>query len=109
MTPYLANTTLGLQPGDWVETKSKADIASTLDRSGRNRGLEFPIYMLPFCGQRFRVRKRVNRLILETTGELREIRDTVTLESVACDGYGRWGGCPRAAYHLWREVWLRRV
>ncbi len=100
---------LGLQPGEWVQVKSKQDISATLDQGGRNRGLEFPVYMLPFCGRRFRVKKRVQRLILETTGEMREIKDTVILEGVTCDGYGRWGGCPRDAYHLWREIWLKRV
>lgn len=100
---------LNLQPGEYAEVKSRAEIAATLDARGRNRGLEFPIYMLPFSGRRFRVRKPVRRLIQETTGEMREIKNSVTLECVTCDGYGRWGGCPRDAFHLWREVWLRRV
>lgn len=100
---------LGLQPGEWVEVKSPREIAATLDTHGRNRGLEFPVYMLPFCGRRYRVQKRVNRIILETSAVMREIHDTVILEGVTCDGYGRWGGCPRDAHHLWREVWLRRA
>jgi len=100
---------LGLQPGEWVQVKSREEIAATLNSGGRNRGLEFPHYMLPFIGGTFQVRKRVGRIVLETTGELREIRDTVMLEGVTCDGYGRWGGCPRDAFHLWREIWLRRV
>lgn len=100
---------LNLQPGDWVEVKRPREIAATLDTHGRNRGLEFPVYMLPFFGRRCRVRRRVNRIILETTGEMRELQHTVILEGVTCDGYGRWGGCPRDAHHLWREIWLRRL
>jgi len=101
--------TLDLERGDWVEVKRADEIALTLDRHGRNRGLQFPVHMLPFCGERYRVRKRVGRIILETTGEMRDIKHTVILEGVTCDGYGRWGGCPRDAHHLWREIWLKRI
>lgn len=100
---------LDLRAGEWVEVKSREEIASTLDRRGRNRGLEFPIYMLPFPGRKFQVERRVNRIILESTGEMRELRHTVILAGVTCDGYGRWGGCPRDACHFWREIWLRRT
>lgn len=100
---------LDLKPGALVETKSRAEIAATLDRRGRNRGLEFPIYMLPFCGQIFRVRRPVRRIILETSGEMRELKNTVSLECATCNGHGRWGGCPRDQFHLWREIWLKRV
>lgn len=100
---------LGLRPGELVEVKDREEIAATLDRRGRNRGLEFTAYMLPFIGRRFAVRRPVRRIILETTGEMRELRHTVTLEQVTCDGCVRWGGCPRDVFHLWREAWLRRV
>jgi hypothetical protein len=100
---------LNLQPGDWVEVKNRQEIEKTLDNCGRNRGLEFSRFMLPFCGKRLRVKKRVNRIIIETSGEMREIKNTVILEHCTCNGFTRWGGCPRDAHHLWREVWLRRV
>ena len=99
---------LDLSPGEWVEVKSREEIQATLDQRGRNRGLEFPMYMLPFVGRKFQVERRVGRLILENTGEMRELKHTVALKGVTCDGYGRWGGCPRDACHLWREIWLRR-
>jgi hypothetical protein len=100
---------LDLRPGELVEVKSGAEIAATLDRRGRNRGLEFTVYMLPFVGGRFLVRRPVRRIILETTGEMRELQHTVTLENSTCDGCVRWGGCPRDVFHFWREVWLKRV
>ena len=49
------------------------------------------------------------REILETTGEMRPIKDTVILEDCTCDGFTRWGFCPRDSHHLWREIWLRRA
>jgi hypothetical protein len=100
---------LNLQPGEFVEVRAKEEIADTLDSKGRNRGLRFSPTMLPFCGGRYRVLMRVNRIIQETTGRLFDTENTVILEKVTCDGHHRWGGCPRNAFHLWREIWLKRV
>lgn len=100
---------LQLQPGEWVEVKGRMEIEETLDRWGRNRGLEFTLLMVPFCGLRFKVLRRVQRIILETTGEMIEMDNTVILEGATCDGHTFLGGCPRDTFHLWREVWLRRI
>ena len=105
-TPVLA---LALQPGEWVQVKGPDEINATLDRRGCNRGLAFTALMLPFCGGRFRVKQRVGRMVLETDGTLRSLRDTVILDGVTCDGHTCVGGCLRNQYHLWREIWLRRV
>lgn len=100
---------LGLQPGEWIEVKTPAEIGLTLDRRGRNRGLAFTPQMLPFCGRRYRVRSRVDRAILEETGAMRQFKNTVILEEAVCDGHTILGGCARDVYHYWREIWLRRV
>jgi hypothetical protein len=100
---------LGLEPGEWVRVKSRAEIAATLDRAGRNRGLEFTPVMHECCGRVFRVKQRVDRMILEATGRMRDLRNTVILEAATCRGALIIGGCPRNEYHLWREIWLRRV
>ncbi len=100
---------LGLQPGELVEVKTPGEIRLTLDPKGRNRGLLFTPHMLPFCGRQYRVRSRVERMILETTGEMRQLQNTVILEDVTCDGHTSLGGCSRHVFHLWREAWLRRV
>ena len=101
---------LNLQPGEWVRVKPKHAIAATLDAAGRNRGLTFTVEMLPFCGRTYRVLRRLNRMIHEPTGRLIDVEDTVILENVICDGcHILRGGCPRANYHYWREVWLERA
>jgi len=100
---------LDLQPGELVQVKTPQEIALTLDRKGRNRGLAFTPQMLPFCGRQYRVKGRVQRAILETTGQMRELRHTVILEGATCDGHTILGGCSRHVYHLWREIWLRRA
>jgi hypothetical protein len=101
-----------LQPGEWVRVKSKEEIARTLDKRGRNKGLWFDREMLPFCGRVFRVRRRVERFIYEGGGNMIVLRnDAVTLEDVFCTGdlnLRRWF-CPRAIYPYWRECWLERA
>jgi hypothetical protein len=100
---------LDLKPGDWVRVKTRTEIAATLDRSGRNRGLEFTPVMHECSGKVFRVGRRVDRMILEASGRMREIRNTVILDTATCRGAVILGGCPRNEFHLWREIWLTRV
>ena len=100
--------TLNLQPGEWVEVKSLQEIQATLDANGRNRGLGFAPDQAEHCGKRFRVAGRVERLILEWSGEMRPIANAVELEEVTCHGR-MCRSCPRNCYYLWREIWLRRA
>jgi hypothetical protein len=98
-----------LLPGDLVEVKSAREIFATLDGQDKLRGLRFTPEMEKFCGRRFRVYKRLNKIILEATGELRSIRTpTVLLDGVFCDGKAH-GGCDRSCFCFWREAWLRKV
>jgi hypothetical protein len=103
---------LGLQPGEWVEVKSREEIEETLNDKGKNRGLWFDREMLAFCGKKFRVRRRIGRLIDERSGKMVDLKsDCVTLDGAVCSGelsFGRWF-CPRAIYPYWREGWLRRA
>jgi hypothetical protein len=101
---------LDLEPGELVRVKSKEEIAKTL-REGRNKGLWFDREMLPFCGQVFRVRRRVSRFINEPDGKMVNLKNAVTLEGVVCSGelsLRRWF-CSRAIYSFWRECWLERL
>jgi len=100
---------LNLQPGEWVEVKSAGEISATLDTWGSNRGLSFSPQMLPFCGKKYLVRGRIERAILETTGRMSHLKDTVLLETATCDGHTILGGCSRDIHHYWREIWLRRT
>ncbi len=100
---------LDLQPGEFVQVRSPAEIEATLDDQGLNRGLSFDREMLPYCGQTLRVKDRVDQLIDETTGRMLRIpRDCIILEGPVCSGEcstGRWF-CPREIYPYWREAWL---
>jgi hypothetical protein len=103
---------LGLQPGDWVEVKSREELRDSLTPEGRNRGLWFDWEMERYCGGKYRVRRRVTRFIDDRNRKMVVLKtDAVTLDGVTCTGeYSsrRWF-CPRAVYPYWRESWLKRA
>ncbi len=99
---------LDLRPGELVEVKSVDDILATLGPDRKCRGLLWMTGMRKFCGGRYRVLKRVENILLESNGEPRKMRNTVSLEGVMCDG-AEFGDCDRSCFHFWREAWLRRV
>lgn len=99
---------LRLQVGDLVRVKSYQEIQTLLDKHGRDRGMGFAPDMLEFCGGTYRVRSRVDNVILEHNPRMYRLTDTVTLEGVKCTGRCR-RLCPRASYLFWRESWLERV
>jgi len=99
---------LNLEPGEIVEVKSEEEIGKTLDTRGSHKGLLFLPEMREYCGKRFRVFKRLERMMIESTGEVRRVKNTVLLEGLVCDG-SRHHGCDRSCFFFWREIWLRRL
>ena len=94
--------------GDVVEVRSLEEIAATLDANGSYEGIPFMNEMRQFCGRRFRVFKRADKICVETTYfmDLRRLRNAVTLEEVRCDG-GDHDGCKRMCMIFWKECWLK--
>ncbi len=100
---------LNLKPNDMIEIRLLKEIFATLDTQDKLKGLRFTPEMARFCGKKFRVFKKLDKIILEATGELRKIRTpTYLLEGVFCDGTAH-GGCDRSCYCFWREEWLKRI
>ncbi len=100
---------LDLQAGEWVTVKTRQEILATLDGRGRNRGMTFDVEMLPYCGRTFRVLRRVERIIDESSGRMIEPAGTaIVLEDVVCKARYR-RSCPRSIFPYWREIWLRRL
>jgi hypothetical protein len=100
---------LHLQPGEFVQVKSREEILATLDLRNRNRGLLFDSEMIRYCGGTYRVLKRVHQIVDEKTGKILRMKSPcIILEGSYCASeYHRL--CPRAIYHYWRENWLRRI
>ncbi len=106
------NEQLNLRPGELVEVRPADEIMPTINAERKNRGLTFDVEMLPYCGKRFRVLRRVEKIINERNGAMMNMpNDCIVLEGVTCGGclsqYRMF--CPRAIYPYWREIWLRRV
>jgi hypothetical protein len=99
---------LDLQAGDWVDVKNAEEIKATLDPKGGNCGLAFRPTMAEAIGGRYQVAFPVQKIILEQTGKMARLTNTVALKGVVCQGACA-ANCPRAEYLYWRESWLRRV
>ena len=100
---------LNLKPGEWVEVKSHEEILQTLDMNNKNRGLLFDAEMVRYCGGRYRVLKRVKRIVNEKTGKMMELpNDCLILGGITCVGHYHQL-CPRSIFPYWREIWLKRV
>lgn len=102
---------LGLKVGDFVRVKSGDEILATVDEFLANRGMGFSYEMMAYCGKTFRISQRLDRVIDEKTGKLRELKNScLVLEGADCKGScTRPLNCPRACPPYWREIWLERV
>jgi hypothetical protein len=100
---------LNLQPGQLVRVKSMEDISRTLNEKSSNRGLWFSPDMSQIAGTEQRVERRIDKLIVDTTGQMRQLRNTVYLEGSMCGcAHVAFGGCSRCEFAYWREIWLTR-
>lgn len=103
---------LNLAPGEYVRVKSFEAILRTTNSEGRNRGLLFSQEMVPYCGQIFRVRGRVSRIVDEKSRRMLHFKnECITLENVVCGARYNAGMsfCPRSTLPYWREIWLERI
>lgn len=102
---------LDLRPGEWVEVKSRDEIAATITPAGFNRGMRYDVEMLKYSGKRYRVQMRVDKLINEKNGKMSRMKTpSIQLENVYCraECTATRLGCPRASNTYWREIWLKR-
>jgi hypothetical protein len=96
-----------LRPGELVEVRSLPEILATLDERGCVDGLPFMPEMAAFCGHRFPVYRRVDKVWEYAHGTgLRRFHDAVLLKTLRCDGQSH-GGCQAACQLIWKEAWLR--
>jgi hypothetical protein len=99
---------LNLQAGELVEIKSMEKINETLTPTGHNRGLYFSPDLSLLCGKQRRVERRIDKMIMDGSGEMRKLHNTVYLEGGFCGcAHVAFGGCGRCEFSYWREIWLR--
>lgn len=100
--------TLNLQCGDLVRVKPVERISETLNETAHNRGLYFTPAMRRECGEEHTVDRRLEKIIVDGTGKMRKLRNTVFLEGSLCGcSCVAFGGCPRGEFAYWREIWLQ--
>jgi hypothetical protein len=100
------------KPGDLVRIRSKDDIAQTLGRNGKNKGLWFDREMARYCGRTARVLRKVDRIIDERNGRMLEMKhDCYILDGIVCMADRSRGRrfCPRGIYPYWRAAWLEPI
>jgi hypothetical protein len=101
---------LNLQSGELIEVKPMRSISDTLNDRSYNRGLYFSPDMGRLCGEQRRVERRIDKIIVDGTGQMRQMHNTVYLEGSVCGCASvAFGGCPRGEFAYWREIWLRRL
>jgi hypothetical protein len=96
-----------LCPGETVEVRSLPEILATLDERGCLDGMPFMPEMEKYCGHRFQVHRRVDKVWEYAHGTLlRRVHDAVLLKTLRCDGQSH-GGCQARCQLIWKEAWLR--
>ena len=95
-----------LQSGQWVRVRSSEQIARTLDKNSKNRGLWFDRDMLKHCGSLRQVRNRVHKIVDIGTGKMIPMKTAcIMLEDVHYSGEFQGFG-EQHDYLYWREAWL---
>lgn len=100
------------RPGELVRVRSRDEIARTLGKDGKNRGLWFDREMVPYCGKTARILRKVDRIIDEASGKMIELKsDCYILDGVICNSELSFSRrfCPRGIYPYWRACWLEPV
>lgn len=101
--------TLALQSGERVTVRPLDEIRTTTNQAAHNRGLYFSPDMAKRPAAPRRVLRRADKIIVDGTGEMRSLRNTVFLEGSYCGcAHVAFGGCPRQEFAYWREIWLER-
>jgi hypothetical protein len=98
-----------LRRGDIVEVKSAKEILDAIDKEGKSEALPFMPEMLKYCGRRYIVDKRADKICdtIKSSGS-RRLPRTVLLEDLRCDGSAH-DCCQLECRLFWKESWLRRV
>jgi len=99
-----------LKRGDLVRVRSLEEIQHTLDENGRYKGgMLFIDEMAKYCGGKYRVLKRVNKVFDALAWKMKKAHEIVILDGVFCHGYGPYKECDRSCPFFWKEAWLEKI
>lgn len=101
---------LHLKKGDLVKVRSSEEIVKTLDENNKFERCEFMKTMWQFCGKKYKVFKRVEKILDPWTNKLRRCKNLVILEGLMCHGDPTHAtACDRTCLYYWNEAWLEKV
>ena len=95
------------QIGEVVEVKNESEILKTLDDKYMLESLPFLPEMIKYCGKRYKVLKKVKKILVEGNG-MRSFKNVVILEGVTCNGKFH-DNCARTCLLFWKEKWLKKI
>lgn len=106
---HLSKEPSGLAVGERVAVIPLEDIARTLNSQGKNKGLWFDVEMVKHCGREYRVSARVQKIIDDATGQMRQMKTPcIMLDTVDSTGETLHFNAQHDPI-FWRESWLRRT
>lgn len=98
-----------LSVGDRVRVRPIEQIAKTLNKSSRNKGLHFDRDMVKHCGATHQVLVRVERIIDDANGEMRQMKTPcIVLAGVDYSSEFLNFNAQHDMF-FWREAWLERL
>jgi hypothetical protein len=100
-----------IAPGQLVKVKSRHQIESLLDESGKYKGCTFQPEMYDYCGKSCQVLKQVDYFYDEVKQKLCKCKDLFILEGAYCTGRKRFykDRCNLNCYPFWHKDWLERT
>ena len=100
-----------LVEGDIICVRSKGEIRSILDEKNASGGCVFTPEMYKYCGQRFKVHKRVDYFYDEVKAKMCKCKNLYLLEGAFCSGERRVfpNNCDRYCFLFWHKDWLKKV
>jgi hypothetical protein len=98
-----------LRPGDLVRVLPGKEIKRTLNRLNKTGGCTFQAGMYDYCGQEFRVLKKVNHFFDETRMKMCKCNHIYLLEGALCTGKTAYlRPCDRNCFFFWHSAWLEK-
>ena len=101
-----------IRESDLVQVRPEEEIRATLDRNSRCKGLEFMRGMSGYCGQVYKVARKLDKIVIdEKRGIMAQCKKGIfILEGLYCEGdVGEFAECDRNCALMWREEWLEKV
>ncbi len=102
-------TILKLSAGDAVRVRTREEISKTLNAENKFEGVEFMQEMWKYCGQEFKVFKRVEKIHDPWMNRYRKCKSLVILNGLICHGSVRTPECDRSCFFYWKEAWLQKI